>query len=220
MIDCREGEKVRTIKEYWIEFNKSAAAAEPPAAKHWAFFYEWIDSVMGAIIVIFILFTFLFRAVGVDGSSMFPTLHDGDWVAITGVNFQPHRGDIVVVTQPNDVHEPLIKRIIAIGGDTIDINFISHEVKINGTVINEPYISEPTARAFDVEFPLTVPAGFVFVMGDNRNASKDSRASGIGMIDERYILGKTRFRLYPFNRFKIDYSSPVYSLNMPINSLI
>jgi len=197
---------VRKIREYWIEFAKPAAAVEPPAAKPWMLFYEWIDSVMGAIIVIFILFTFLFRAVGVDGTSMVPTLNDGDWVAISGINFQPRRGDIVVVTQPNEVHEPLIKRIIAVGGDTIYINFVSHEVAINGTVIEEPYISEPTSRGFDVVFPLTVPEGFVFVMGDNRNNSKDSRASGIGLIDERYILGTTRFRLYPVNKFNIEYS--------------
>jgi signal peptidase I len=161
---------------------------------------------MGAIIVIFILFTFLFRAVGVDGTSMVPTLNDGDWVAISGINFQPRRGDIVVVTQPNEVHEPLIKRIIAVGGDIIDIDFLNREVAVNGTVIEEPYISEPTSRKFDVVFPLAVPEGFVFVMGDNRNNSKDSRASGIGLIDERYILGTTRFRLYPVNKFKIDYA--------------
>jgi signal peptidase I len=194
---------MRQIREYWIEFAQSPAA-ELPAPKRWVAFYEWIDSVMGAIIIIFILFTFIFRAVGVNGSSMVPTLTDGDWVAITGMNFEPHRGDIVVVTQPNDVHEPLIKRIIAIGGDTIDINFDTHEVSINGEVIEEPYINQETSRRFDVEFPLTIPEGFVFVMGDNRNASKDSRASGIGLIDERYILGKTRFRIYPFKNFKIE----------------
>ena len=205
-MDCKEGEKVRKVKEYWIVFAKPAAAAEPPAAKPWLLFYEWIDSVVGAVIVIFVLFTFLFRPVGVDGTSMVPTLNDGDWVAISGINFQPRRGDIVVVTQPNEVHEPLIKRVIAVGGDTIDIDFNSREVSINGTVIEEPYISEPTVRKFDVNFPLTIPAGFVFVMGDNRNNSKDSRATGIGLIDERYILGTTRFRLYPVNKFKIDYS--------------
>lgn len=197
---------MRKIKEYWIEFTSPAAVAEPSAAKHWMLLYEWIDSVMGAIVVIFILFTFLFRVVGVDGTSMVPTLNNGDWVAISGINFHPRRGDIVVVTQPNDVHEPLIKRIVAIGGDTIDINFTSHKVSINGTFIEEPYISEPTARKFDVEFPLTIPAGFVFVMGDNRNNSKDSRASGIGLIDERYILGNTLFRLYPLSKYKIEYA--------------
>ena len=176
------------------------------------FFYEWIDSVMGAIIIIFILFTFLFRAVGVDGKSMQPTLQNGDWLAISGINFEPRRGDIVVVTQPNDVHEPLIKRIIALGGETIDINFVTHEIKINGETIDEPYIAQPTQRSFDVEFPLAIPEGFVFVMGDNRNNSKDSRASGVGLIDQRYILGKTRFRIFPFKSFKIKNSSPTYAV--------
>lgn len=196
---------MRRVKEYWIEFLPPVPD-EPPAPKRWVLFYEWIDSVLGAIIVIFFLFTFIFRAVGVDGFSMVPTLHNNDWVAISGINFVPKRGDIVVVTQPNNVHVPLIKRIIAIGGDTIDINFTTHVVKINGKVINEPYIAEPTARHFDVIFPITVPKGFVFVMGDNRNESYDSRATGIGMIDDRYILGKAEFRFFPFNKMNIyDY---------------
>jgi signal peptidase I len=196
---------LRKIKDYWIEFSPPVPD-EPPAPKRWVLFYEWIDSVMGAIVVIFFLFTFIFRAVGVDGFSMVPTLHDKDWVAISGINFVPKRGDIVVVTQPNNVHVPLIKRIIAVGGDTIDINFTTHVVKINGKVINEPYIAAPTARHFDVVFPITVPKGFVFVMGDNRNESYDSRATGIGMIDDRYILGKAEFRFYPFNAMNIyDY---------------
>ncbi len=201
---------MRKINEYWIEFSKLPVAE--PASKYWKFFYEWVDSVMGAIIIIFVLFTFLFRAVGVDGSSMVPTLRDGDWLAISGINFEPHRGDIVVVTQPNDIHEPLIKRIIAVGGETVDINFVTHEVKINGVTIDEPYIAEATKRSFDVEFPLAIPEGFVFVMGDNRNNSKDSRASGVGLIDKRYILGKTRFRIFPFGNFKIANSSPVYTV--------
>ncbi len=201
---------MRKINEYWIEFS-TLPTAQPPS-KYWKFFYEWVDSVMGAIIIIFILFTFLFRAVGVDGSSMVPTLHDGDWLAISGINFEPRRGDIVVVTQPNDIHEPLIKRIIAVGGETIDIDFVTHEVKINGETIDEPYIAQPTGRSFDVKFPLLIPEGFVFVMGDNRNNSKDSRASGVGVIDKRYILGKTRFRIFPFGSFKIANLSPDYTV--------
>lgn len=196
--------------EYWVEFSTSPATE--PASKYWKFFYEWLDSVMGAIIIIFILFTFLFRAVGVEGSSMVPTLQDGDWLAISGINFEPRRGDIVVVTQPNDIHEPLIKRIIAVGGETIDIDFVTHAVKINGKTIDEPYIAEPTRRSFDVEFPLLIPEGFVFVMGDNRNNSKDSRTSGVGIIDKRYILGKTRFRIFPFGRFKITNLSSAYTV--------
>ncbi len=202
---------MRKINEYWIEFSM-LPATKSPTSKGWMFFYEWIDSVMGAIIIIFILFTFLFRAVGVDGKSMMPTLQNGDWLAISGINFEPRRGDIVVVTQPNDVHEPLIKRIIAVGGETIDINFITHDIKINGEKIDEPYIAEPTQRSFDVKFPLVIPEGFVFVMGDNRNNSKDSRHSGVGLIDQRYILGKTRFRLFPFGGFKIANASPTYTV--------
>ncbi len=193
---------MRKIREYWIEFLPQNQA-EKPAKKGWVFFYEWVDSVMGAIVLIFLLFTFLFRPVGVDGTSMVPTLHDKDWVAISGFNAAPKRGDIVVVTQPNDVHEPLIKRVIALGGETVDINFVKHEIRINGKLIDEPYIAEPTTRFFDVSFPVTVPDGFVFVMGDNRNNSLDSRSTAVGFIDERYILGKAEFRIYPFKNLNL-----------------
>ncbi len=193
---------MRRIDEFWIELLPPAQKP-PKVSRGWLFFYEWLDSVIGAILIIFLLFTFLYRPVGVDGASMVPTLEDGDWLAVSTLTFRPKTKDIVVITQPNDVHEPLIKRVIAVGGDTIDINFASHKVIVNGEVLNEPYIAEETSRKFDTDFPITIPPGYVFVMGDNRNQSKDSRASGIGLIDERYILGKAQFRFIPFGSFTI-----------------
>ena len=112
-------------------------------------------------------------------------------------------GDIVVVTQPNVHNEPLIKRVIATEGQKIDINFASGQVMINNETIDEPYIADLTKTASDVTFPLIVPEGKVFVMGDNRNHSSDSRSSGVGFIDTRYILGKAQFRILPFGDFNI-----------------
>ena len=165
--------------------------------KSWKFIYEWLDSLVFAFITILLVFTFAFRVVGVSGESMVPTLQNGDWLAVRAVNTSVERGDIVVITQPNSLNEPLIKRVIAVGGDTLDIDFITGEVFVNGERLDEPYIAEATHRGFDTTFPLTVPEGYLFVMGDNRNNSLDSRSSTIGFIDERYVLGVAEFRFFP-----------------------
>ena len=193
---------MRRIEEFWIEFNPPA---EPEEKASWmtALFFDVVDSVKGAVIVVFLIFALFFKAVGVDGDSMFPTLRDGDWVAVSGVTTKVERGDIVVVTQPWERNVPIIKRVIAIGGDVVDIDFETNEVFVNGFLLEESYIAEPTAVSYDVEFPVTVDEGKIFVMGDNRNVSLDSRSSKIGMIDERYILGKTLGRIYPISEWKI-----------------
>lgn len=183
---------------------ETETAPESKATKTWRFVYEWMDSLLYAFLTILLIFTFAFRIVGVNGESMVPTLQNGDWLAVRAINPRIERGDIVVVTQPNALHEPLIKRVIACGGDTVDIDFIAGIVKINGEVINEPYIAEPTTRMSNVAFPVTVPEGCVFVMGDNRNNSLDSRSTTIGFIDERYILGVAEFRFYPFGEWKLQ----------------
>lgn len=192
---------MRRVDEFYIDNIPREAKKKKPGA--WGFFYDWLDSVLGAVIIIFILFTFVFRPVGVEGDSMLDTLKDGDWVAVSGITLNVKRGDIVVITQPNRMHEPLIKRVIAVGGDRLDIDFINHEVSVNGEILDEKYIRQPTSRVFDVKFPLTVPEGFVFVMGDNRNNSLDSRSSEVGFIDERYILGVAEVRLFPFDDFTL-----------------
>ena len=152
--------------------------------------------------ILFIVFTFLCRAVNVVGSSMQPTLADGNWLLVSDEKTY-ERGDIIIITQPNELdNEPLVKRIIATGGETVDIDFNTHEVYVNGKLLDEPYIKEPTALQYDVKFPYVVPEGCVFAMGDNRNDSIDSRSSRVGPIDERYILGKAVFRVLPISDFK------------------
>ena len=170
----------------------------------WEIVYEWMDSFVFSIILILIVFVFGFRVVGVDGQSMMPTLNDKDWLAVQAINNTIERGDIVVITQPNITNEPLIKRVIAVGGDTLDINFMTGEVKVNGEVIDEPYIMAPTHNQGDFNKPIRIPEGYLFVMGDNRNKSLDSRFSAIGVIDERYVLGVANTRLFPFGEWEIE----------------
>ena len=170
--------------------------------KKWFQLYDMAGSVTAALVIIFIVFTFLFRAVSVIGSSMVPTLVNGDWLLVSASS-EYERGDIIIITQPNELdNEPLVKRIIATGGETIDIDFNTHEDYVNGKLLDEPYIKEPTALQYDVKFPYVVPEGCVFAMGDNRNDSIDSRSSRVGPIDERYILGKAVFRVLPISDFK------------------
>lgn len=193
---------MRRIEEFWIEFNPPEVQEEEP---HRAVqvFYDMVDSLKGAIIVVFIVFAFVFRAIGVDGDSMVPTLNDKDWVAISGMTMNIERGDIVVVTQPWERNVPIIKRVIAVGGDEVYIDFENSKVYVNGVEQYEPYINEPTKTSYDVVFPITVDEGKVFVMGDNRNISLDSRSSKIGLIDENYILGKALIRIHPASEWKI-----------------
>ncbi|MBR2875791.1 MAG: signal peptidase I [Clostridia bacterium] len=169
--------------------------------------YDFASIIMSAFIIIAIIFTFAFRLVGVVGQSMESTLHENDWL-ITMQRDKYVRGDIVVITEPNFFNEPLIKRVIATGGQVVDIDYASSTVYVDGEALNEPYINESfiVENYDDVDFPYTVPEGKLFCMGDNRNHSTDSRSNRIGAVDERYILGKAVVRLLPFGDFDIyDY---------------
>ncbi len=183
--------------EYLIEEFEQEEKPSRSLAKE---LFEWCEAVVFSLVFVVLIFTFVFRIVGVEGDSMKPTLHSDDRVIITHLFYKPKAGDIVVVTKPTSIKKPIIKRIIATENQEVYIDFEACEVYVDGELLDEPYIMEPTRKQADVEFPVTVPPGHVFVMGDNRNNSRDSRESQIGMIDERYILGKAIFRIYPFNR--------------------
>ena len=162
--------------------------------------YEFTSVMVTALVAIAFIFTFLFRLVGVTGSSMQNTLHEGDWLMVKTYYKEPQYKDIVIITQPNYFHEALVKRVIAVGGQTVDIDFENGIVYIDGVPLQEDYIKELTKRhGIDtVEFPLIVPPGYVFVMGDNRNNSTDSRSEKVGLIKNEYLLGKAVGRPFPF----------------------
>lgn len=169
--------------------------------------YDLVSVVMSSFIIIAIIFTFVFRLVGVDGLSMTNTLQDGDWL-LTVQKSEYEYGDIVVITQDTYFHEPLIKRVIATGGQTVDIDYETATIYVDGTALEEPYVKEDflLEKGDYREFPYTVPEGHLFCMGDNRNGSTDSRSYHVGDIDERYILGKAVVRILPFGDFDIyDY---------------
>lgn len=165
----------------------------------WIKIFDLCSSVVAAMVIIFIIFTFVCRPTSVVGESMTNTLQNGDWLLATRQSEYKY-GDIVIITQPNIHNEPLIKRVIATEGQTIEINFTSGQVFIDGEEISEPYIRELIHSNNVGVKSWTVEKGKVFVMGDNRNRSSDSRDPGVGQIDTRYILGKAQLRILPFGK--------------------
>ena len=178
--------------------------------------YDWLDIIISSVIAVVIIFTLFFRIVTIVGDSMQNTLYNGERIFISDMFYKPKYGDIVVISRNMDnsakdstrTAEPIIKRVIATGGQYVDIDFDRGVVSVgydlgNMTELKEPYTKTPTNREADVKFPLYVEEGYVFVLGDNRNDSKDSRFSEIGedgLINEKYILGRAVFRILPFDR--------------------
>ncbi len=163
--------------------------------------YDWLQCLVTALLVCVLVFVFLARIIGVVGSSMVPTLHNGDMVVISNLFYTPEQGDIVVLRKETFRDQPIVKRIIATEGQTVDIDFEAGIVYVDGVALEEDYIAEPTQTALDFSGPVTVPEGCVFVLGDNRNASTDSRDNRIGVVDTRYIIGRVLFRILPFEDF-------------------
>lgn len=181
-------------------------------------FGDVVETVFIACFSVLVIFSFMFRPVIVDGKSMNNTFNDADKVFMVSLFYQPKCGDVVIINQPvaylldenNEVYTTeglgkcIIKRIVAVGGQTLDIDFDTGTVIRDGEVLEEKYINGSTIvdeGAF--EFPITIPDGYVFVMGDNREHSTDSRSTLIGLVPEKNIEGRVVARYYPFSDFKI-----------------
>lgn len=171
------------------------AAMENAGSRRVESLYEWVGMAVSSLIAVVLIFTFLFRIVGVDGDSMQNTLMDHDRLLLSVLPHTPQRGDIVVIYRDN--REPLIKRVIGVAGDTIEIDEERHQVILNGRLLEEPYVDYPTP-AFDMSGAVVVPQGTVFVMGDHRDDSHDSRWEDIGPVPVENILGHAVLRLWPF----------------------
>ena len=161
--------------------------------------YEWTQALVCSVLAVVLLFTFIARLIGVDGHSMVPTLQHGDrLVVVSSLLYHDYQaGDIVVARKESCLSEPIVKRVVAVGGQTVDIDFESGSVYVDGELLNEPYINELTLREEGMEFPLTLKDNEVFLMGDNRNHSSDSRDAALGPVDTRYIIGKAVLLLFP-----------------------
>ena len=195
------------------ELDEGNITVNPKNPKYQELF-DWIETVVVALVAVVIVFSLFFRLATIVGPSMQNTLYNGEKVIITNLFYKPQYGDIVVISRNLDnsvdtvasSREPIIKRIIATEGQYVDIDFDSGNVYVgddlnNMKMLNESYVTGPTYLKYDIEFPVYVKKGHVFVLGDNRNNSTDSRSSSIGedgLIDERYILGKAVYRIWPF----------------------
>lgn len=160
--------------------------------------YEWIQSLVSALVVCVVVFLLFVRVIDVKGSSMLPTLVNGDKMIVSHLFYKPKAGDVIVLKKDEyDPNKALVKRIIATEGQEINIDFDNGKVYIDNKEIEEDYINDLTLTKLNFIGPKTVPEGCVFVMGDNRNASTDSRKTEIGMVDERLILGKVHAVIFP-----------------------
>ena len=183
--------------------DNSAAGAADVRDKWVGSLYEMAEVLSSAVLCIAVLFSFVLRFAGVIGSSMTPTLKNGEWLAVTAILRQPEPGDIVIISpRTNAFHEPLVKRVVAVAGDELDL--AEGHVLVNGRPIDEPYLPEDVmtypapGTQSDLAYPVRVPAGRVFVMGDNRGGSTDSRYSAVGFIRVDDLLGRVSFRVNPF----------------------
>lgn len=160
----------------------------------------YLHDLIYLLAVVMVVFMLLFRIVIVSGSSMYSTLWNGDWLLVTGsvLYHEPEAGDIIVASKDsfND-GEPIIKRVIATEGQTVDIDFEAGIVYVDGMALEEDYTYTLTNVQEGIVFPITIADGCIFAMGDNRNGSKDSRHPDIGMIDTREILGRAVFLIFP-----------------------
>lgn len=166
--------------------------------------YFWLQALVMALVALILIFTLVGRIIGVDGSSMVPTLHHGDMLILQSLGYEPRQNDVVVLTKESFMEQPIVKRVIAVGGQTVDIDYTENTVYVDGVALDEPYINELMEDLGPESIThAEVPEGSIFVMGDNRNHSSDSRSPRLGVVDERYVLGRALMVLLPFQDFGV-----------------
>lgn len=188
------------MKKQKVVLDGAAKAAEE--AKNAAVEpYDWLQVFVIVAVALVVSFTCLGRVTPVDGHSMEPTLWHGDLMLVRHIGYsEPQPGDIVVLTKAFDAASgPIVKRVVAVGGQRVDIDYAAGTVSVDGQALEEPYIKETMqVPHYGGLTSSVVPEGSVFVMGDNRNHSNDSRDETLGPVDERYILGKVELVFFPF----------------------
>ena len=160
--------------------------------------FDWFSCFVVAWIFGILILVFVGRQIAVENFSMEQTLYDGDRVIVSNLLYTPSNGDIIIFYAPHERFDaPLVKRVIAVAGQTIDICPQTGDVTVDGVVVDEPYIFDMTTALVDFSGPMYIPDGYVFVLGDNRERTADSRDDEVGLVDTRYILGKVHFILFP-----------------------
>jgi signal peptidase I len=166
--------------------------------------YFWTQALVMALIFLILMFTLVGRVIGVVGSSMVPTLHEGDLLLLQSIGYTPKQGDVVVLRKSSFMSEPIVKRVIAVEGQHVVVDYASGTVSVDGEVLDEPYINEvmiDTLNPLMTDLDVIVPEGSIYVMGDNRNHSSDSRDQRLGTVDSRYVLGRALCVALPFQHF-------------------
>lgn len=170
------------------------------------FLFDIFKSVIFLFALISIIFTFFIKDVNIDGDSMKNTPLDGDKVVLTNFLYSPQVGDIVAIDAEEQIKKIIIKRVIAVEGQTIKIDYDNNKVIVDGVAIDEEYTSTPTTMPIiGWDIPEKIPEGYIFVMGDNRSISLDSRSGTLQLIPKSMVLGKAQFVLYPFDHIKYLY---------------
>lgn len=174
---------------------------------------DWCETLVLYCFVALLIFTFVLRLVIVDGDSMIPTLKNKQKLIVVSLFYKPQQNDIVIFNNKNvSLEKVLVKRVIAVGGQKLRIDFNNGIVYVDNKILDEPYINNITTSREDYETiydsystdadgNITIPEGYVFVMGDNRQNSTDSRSARVGLVHEDNIIGKAVFRLFPFKSF-------------------
>ena len=167
--------------------------------------FTWLQALTFALVIIMIVFTFFARIIGVDGHSMEPTLQDRDMLLLQCAGYEPRQGDVVVLHKSfSTTGEPIVKRVIAVGGQSVHIDYDTSTVYVDGEPVDDSYLGEPMVQPGSSTMQGTdwdSPEGSVFVMGDNRNNSSDSREESLGPVENQYVLGRALVVLFPFSHF-------------------
>lgn len=168
--------------------------------------YYWTQALVMVLVGLILICTLVGRVIGVVGSSMVPTLHDGDLLLLQSLGYTPKQGDVVVLRKPGfppppQDTAPIVKRVIAVGGQHVQVDYTTSTVYVDGVALDEPYINETMVDRYGYNMnvlDVTVPEGSIYVLGDNRNNSSDSRHEALGTVDQRYVLGRVLCVMLPF----------------------
>ena len=207
ILNMNENDNIINEEAKASEENAQEQKNEPKKESFASLLFDVAETVLMSTAAVILLFTFVLRITVVDGPSMNKTLNHGDVLIASDFMYEPEYGDIVVLQNVDSYYsQPIVKRVIATEGQVVDIDFSTWTVTVDGNKLDESayrYLATDALVTSNIEYPVTVPEGCIFVMGDNRNHSADSRNPGVGLIKEDQIYGKALARYYPIKDFHI-----------------